>query len=280
MKGLVLEGGSMRGMFSAGIMDVFMENGIEFDGAVGVSAGAVFGCNYKSKQIGRAIRYNKRFCNDPRYASFRSLIKTGDIYGADFCYRQIPDELDVFDTETFSKNPMDFYVVATDMDTGKPVYHKCKDGGKEDIEWMRASASMPLVSRTVKIGNYSLSDGGTSDSIPVKFMIRKGYDKIVVILTQPEGFVKKKNKLIPVIKMTMRDKPNFIKAISVRHKMYNKTLACIKKLEESGRILVIRPPEALNIGAVEHNPDELERVYRLGRKIGEEYLGKVKEYLL
>ena len=152
--------------------------------------------------------------------------------------------------------------------------------GKEDIEWMRASASMPLVSRTVKIGNYSLSDGGTSDSIPVKFMIRKGYDKIVVILTQPEGFVKKKNKLIPVIKMTMRDKPNFIKAISVRHKMYNKTLACIKKLEESGKILVIRPPEALSIGAVEHNPDELERVYRIGRKVGEEYLGKVKEYLL
>ncbi|MBR3921383.1 MAG: patatin family protein [Oscillospiraceae bacterium] len=280
MKGLVLEGGSMRGMFSAGIMDVFMENGIEFDGAVGVSAGAVFGCNYKSRQIGRAIRYNKRFCNDPRYASFRSLIKTGDIYGADFCYRQIPDELDVFDTETFRKNPMDFYVVATDMDTGKPVYHKCKDGKREDIEWMRASASMPLVSRTVKIGKYSLSDGGTSDSIPVKFMIRKGYDKIVVILTQPEGFVKQKNKLIPIIKMTMRDKPNFIRAISERHKMYNKTLACIKKLEEKGRIFVIRPPEALNIGAVEHNPDELERVYRIGRKVGEEYLDKVKEYLL
>ena len=280
MKGLVLEGGSMRGMFSAGIMDVFMENGIEFDGAVGVSAGAVFGCNYKSRQIGRAIRYNKRFCNDPRYASFRSLIKTGDIYGADFCYRQIPDVLDVFDTETFSKNPMDFYVVATDMDTGKPVYHKCKEGKREDIEWMRASASMPLVSRTVKIGKYSLSDGGTSDSIPVKFMIRKGYDKIVVILTQPEGFVKQKNKLIPIIKMTMRDKPNFIRAISERHKMYNKTLACIKKLEEKGRIFVIRPPEALNIGAVEHNPDELERVYRIGRKVGEEYLDKVKEYLL
>ena len=280
MKGLVLEGGSMRGMFSAGIMDVFMENGIEFDGAVGVSAGAVFGCNYKSKQIGRAIRYNKRFCNDPRYASFRSLIKTGDIYGADFCYKQIPDKLDVFDTDTFRKNPMDFYVVATDMDTGNPIYHKCKDGGEKDIEWMRASASMPLVSRTVRIGKYSLSDGGTSDSIPVKFMIRKGYDKIVVILTQPEGFVKKKNKLIPVIKITMRDKPNFIKAISERHKMYNKTLACIKKLEESGRILVIRPPEALSIGAVEHNPDELERVYRTGRKVGEKYLDKVKEYLL
>lgn len=279
MKGLVLEGGSMRGMFSAGIMDVFMENGIEFDGAVGVSAGAVFGCNYKSKQIGRAIRYNKRFCNDPRYASFRSLVKTGDIYGADFCYRRIPDELDIFDTETFRNNPMDFYVVATDMDTGKPIYHKCKYGGKEDIEWMRASASMPLVSRIVKIGKYSLSDGGTSDSIPVKFMIRKGYDKIVVILTQPKGFVKKKNKLIPVIKVTMRDKPNFIKAVSERHKMYNKTLSCIEKLEEKGRIFVIRPPQALDIGAVEHNPEELERVYRLGRETGEKYLSEVKSYL-
>ncbi len=279
MKGLVLEGGSMRGMFSAGIMDVFMENGIEFDGAVGVSAGAVFGCNYKSKQIGRAIRYNKRFCNNPEYASFRSLIKTGDIYGADFCYRRIPEELDIFDSETFKNNPMDFYVVATDMDTGKPVYHKCRNGNKEDVEWMRASASMPLVSRTVKIGKYSLSDGGTSDSIPVKFMIRKGYDKIVVILTQPKGFVKKKNKLIPLIKLTMRDKPNFIKAISNRHKMYNRTLSCIEKLEEKGRIFVIRPPYALEIGAVEHNPDELERVYRLGRETGEKYLSEVKSYL-
>ncbi|MGN0689301.1 MAG: patatin family protein [Oscillospiraceae bacterium] len=279
MKGLVLEGGSMRGMFSAGIMDVFMENGIEFDGAVGVSAGAVFGCNYKSKQIGRGVRYNKKYCNHPEYASFRSLIKTGDIYGADFCYRKIPEELDIFDAETFKNNPMEFYVVATDVDTGKPIYHKCSDGGRNDVEWIRASAAMPLVTRYVNIGKYSLSDGGTTDSIPVKFMINRGYDKLVVILTQPYGFVKKPNKFLPIMRITMRDKPALLKAVEKRHIMYNKTLSCIEKLEKSGKILVIRPESPLNIKAVVHDPDELERVYQLGRKAGEKYLSKVKDYL-
>ena len=122
--GLVMEGGSMRGMFTAGVIDVFMENGIEFDGAVGTSAGATFGCNYKSKQIGRSIRYNCRFCNDPRYGSFKSLMKTGDFFDADFCYKQIPEILDVFDIETFESNPMEFYVTATDVESGKAVYHK------------------------------------------------------------------------------------------------------------------------------------------------------------
>ena len=117
--GLVLEGGAMRGLFTAGVTDVLMENDITFDGLIGVSAGAAFGCNYKSGQIGRALRYNTEYCNDPRYCSFRSLVKTGDLFGADFCYRQIPCELDKFDMEAFSENPMEFYVVATDIETGK-----------------------------------------------------------------------------------------------------------------------------------------------------------------
>ena len=147
-KGLVMEGGAMRGMFTSGVLDVFMENGIEFDGAIGVSAGATFGCNFKSRQIGRAIRYNKRYAHNWRYCSVRSLLSTGDLYGADFCYRELPDVLDPFDRKAFAENSMEFYVGATDVETGECVYHLCMDGGDEDMLWFRASASMPIVSRT------------------------------------------------------------------------------------------------------------------------------------
>jgi predicted patatin/cPLA2 family phospholipase len=167
--GIVLEGGAMRGLFTAGVLDVLMENGIVCDGMVGVSAGATFGCNYKSKQIGRTLRYNLKYCRDKRYCSFSSLIKTGDLYGADFCYRQIPNELDIFDTKAFLENPMEFYIVCSDIDSGKPLYYKYEKSDDRDLEYMRASASMPLVSRIVEIDGKRLLDGGMTDSIPLQF---------------------------------------------------------------------------------------------------------------
>ena len=175
--GLVLEGGAMRGMYTAGVLDIFMENNITVDGAIGVSAGATFGCNFKSKQIGRSIRYNMKYSHDPRYVGIRSLIKTGDLYGADFCYKELPNKLDLFDVETYQKNPMEFYVVATDINTGKPVYHLCPDGDERDIEWYRASASMPLVSRIVKIDGIELLDGGIADAIPIHKFQEMGFEK-------------------------------------------------------------------------------------------------------
>ena len=192
-RGLVLEGGGMRGMFTAGVIDVMMEQCIEYDGAVGVSAGAVFGCNYKSRQIGRAIRYNLRFCKDPRYCSVRSLVKTGDLFGTDFCYRQIPNELDPFDVETYRNNPMEFYVVTTDVLTGQPLYHLCPNGDEIDLTWFRASASMPLASNIVEAEGRWMLDGGIVDAIPLKFAEGK-YDRNVVVLTQPTDYIKKKNK--------------------------------------------------------------------------------------
>lgn len=170
--GMVLEGGAMRGLYTAGVLDVLMENGIYTDGAVGVSAGAAFGCNYKSRQIGRSLRYNCKYCRDPRYISLLSLIRTGDLYNAQFCYYEIPEKLDPFDTAAFAASPMEFYVVATDVTTGKPAYHLCRDGGRDDIEWMRASASMPLVSRVVEIGGGLYLDGGISDSIPLEWFLQ------------------------------------------------------------------------------------------------------------
>lgn len=278
-KGLVLEGGAMRGMFTAGILDVFMENDIDFDGAVGVSAGAVFGCNYKSKQIGRGIRYNKKYCTDDRYVSLKSWITTGDLYGAEFSYHTLPQELDVFDTDTFSKSPMEFYVVCTDMHTGKAVYHKCTDGGENDIQWMRASASLPLAARPVELAGRVLSDGGTSDSIPVKFMEYKGYDKLVVILTRPKNYVKRPSRMMPVMNKMLKKYPNFLYTMSRRYMKYNKTLAYIEQQERLGRLFVIRPDADLAIGKVCRNPDELERVYQLGREKGLSELEKVKRYL-
>ncbi len=277
--GLIMEGGAMRGMFTAGVIDVLMEAGVSFDGAIGVSAGAVFGCNYKSRQIGRVIRYNKAYCQDPRYVSFRSLLKTGDIYGEQFCYHELPDRLDPFDVKTYAENPMNFYVVCTDADTGKAVYHNCLKGDAEDIQWMRASASMPALSRFVKLDSYSLSDGGTADSIPVRFFESIGYDRNVVILTQPEGYVKKPNQLLPLLRILLWKNPALIHALENRHERYNETLAYIREQERSGNLLVIRPEASLNIGAVERHPEELERVYQIGRKEGEKRLREVKKFL-
>jgi predicted patatin/cPLA2 family phospholipase len=278
-KGLVLEGGAMRGMFTCGVLDVFMENDIEFDGAVGVSAGAVFGCNYKSHQIGRGLRYNKKYCSDKRYGSFESLIKTGNLYDEEFCYNELPRKLDIFDADAFAQNPMEFYVVCTDVETGKAVYHKCTDGGDEDILWMRASASIPIVSRVVKVGDRKLLDGGVGDSIPLRFLEHKGYDRNVVILTQPADYIKEPNRLMLAADLLLKDYPRMLRAMANRHIRYNETVEYVREQEKSRKIFVIRPPKALEIGSMTKNPDELERVYQIGRVEALKKLQDVKEFL-
>lgn len=269
----------MRGMFTAGAIDVMMKNGIRFDGAIGVSAGAVFGCNYKSQQIGRVIRYNLRFCKDKRYCSFRSLITTGNLYGADFCYREIPEILDPFDKETYKNNPMEFHIVCTDMDTGAPVYHRCDDGEHEDLEWMRASASMPVVSRPVIIHGKKLLDGGISDSIPIKYFESIGYRQNVIILTQPEDYIKQPVQIIPLLRFIYPRKKAMLQAIEYRHEKYNETTAYIRRLEKEGHVFVIRPHTALNIGSVEHDPAELKRVYQEGQNVATKRMEDLKAFM-
>ena len=278
-KGLVLEGGAMRGMFTCGVIDVMMENDIEYDGAVGISAGAVFGCNYKSRQKGRAIRYNIKYARDPRYCSIRSLIKTGDLYGAEFCYHELPDKLDIFDRKAFKENPMEFYVGATDVKSGECVFHKCTDGYDEDISWMQASASMPLVSRTVEIGENKLLDGGISDAIPYKYMQSIGYDKLVIVLTRPLDYVKKPAdpRLIRLIKIKY---PAVAEAMKRRHIMYNSQTQEIRALELDNSVFVIRPPMDLHIKRSENDPFELERVYTVGRWAGMQRIDDLKKYFL
>jgi len=266
---LILEGGGMRGMFTCGVTDVSLEKGVEFDGMAGISAGAVFGCNFKSRQPGRAIRYNKRYGRDPRYCSLRSLFKTGDLYGVDFCYHQIPNALDPFDRVAFRENPMAFYVGATDVATGEAVYHRLDDGGDGDIRWMQASASMPLVSRPVRIGDRGLLDGGIVDAVPFAYMEKLGYDRNVAVLTQPKGYRKKPVRGMALFKLGLRKTPAVAEAMARRHERYNAQMDAIDAREAAGTLLVIRPPEPLGISRTESDPDQLERVYRLGREQGQ-----------
>jgi len=277
--GLVLEGGAMRGLFTAGVLDVLMENGIEFDGAVGVSAGAAFGCNYKSRQNGRAIRYNLRFCRDKRYCSMHSLLTTGDIYNAEFCYHTIPDKLDIFDVKAFEENPMKFYTVSTDINTGKAVFKEFSKVNYDELEWLRASGSLPLAARIVHIGGRELLDGGISDSIPLKFMIKQGYEKNIVILTQPRDYIKKPSGSLKLVKCLYRKYPNLIKACAERHKMYNSELRYIRSAENEGNAFVIAPPEKLPVSRIEHDSDRILEAYRIGRKTAMDNLDALKDFM-
>ena len=279
-KGLIMEGGAMRGLFTAGVTDILMENKIEFDGAVGVSAGAAFGCNVKSKQIGRALRYNVSYCNDKRYCSLHSLITTGDLFGAEFCYHTLPDKLDIFDKETFYSNPMEFYVVCTDVLTGKPFYKKIEKEDADNFgEWVRASASLPLISRIVEIEGRKFLDGGISDSIPIKFMESVGYERNVVILTRPKDYLKTPSKSMKLIKHILRKYPNLVKTLENRSDMYNKTIEYICEKEEKGELFVIRPEEMLPIERMETNPEKLKIVYEIGRNMMQRKLKSLKEFL-
>ncbi|MBE6410475.1 MAG: patatin family protein [Akkermansiaceae bacterium] len=278
-KGLILEGGAMRGMFTAGVTDVMMEQGIEFDGAVGVSAGAAFGCNYKSRQVGRALRYNKRFCNDRRYCGLRSLLLTGNIYNTDFAYREVPLHLDAFDFAAYTANPMEFWLVCTDIKTGLPVYHRYDGYHDHGFDWIRASASMPMVSRTVEIDGQKLLDGGISDAIPLRFFENCGYNRNVVILTQPADYRKKKTSAMPLIRLLYRKYPALVSAMETRHRMYNDTLEYIAQQEAAGNILVIRPAAPLPVSRVEKNPERLQAAYDIGRATATAQLEAIRHFL-
>ena len=270
--GLVLEGGAMRGMFTAGVMDVMMEQGLRYDSAIGVSAGAAFGVNYKSRQIGRVLRYNVRFCRDRRYCGLGSYLKTGDLYSTSFCYGEVPLRLDPFDFDAYAKNPMRFYVVCTDVHTGEAVYHEYTGYADHGFDWIRASASLPLAANIVRIDGRELLDGGMVDSIPLRYMESLGCRRNVVILTQPRGYLKKPNRLLPLIRRRYRAYPALIHALENRHDMYNAELSYVARREREGEAFVIRPHEALPIGRVEKDPKKLRMVYALGRAAAEEAL--------
>lgn len=276
-KGLVLEGGAMRGLFTAGITDVMMEHNLWPDALIGVSAGAAFGCNMKSRQVGRAIRYNKRFAHDSRFSGLRSLLTTGNYFNAEFGYHTVPQLYDVFDTEAFEQNPMAFVVVCTDVDTGQPIYKQLDKCSYHTYEWIRASASMPLASKVVKLEGHRLLDGGVSDSIPLEWAERNGYQRNVVILTQPLGYRKEHLRIMPLMRIGLHKYPAMIAAINHRYLMYNRQLDYVADAERRGRCLVLRPNAKLPIGHVCHDAELMERVYQMGRTTGEKHIAAIEE---
>ena len=277
-KGLVLEGGAMRGLWTAGVTDVMMEHDVHPDALIGVSAGAAFGCNYKSRQIGRAIRYNTRFANDSRYSGVKSLLTSGDYFNAHFGYYVVPYKYDVFDTAIFEQNPMTFTIVCTDVETGQAVYHDMTHVDYDELEWLRASASMPLASKVVHVQGRKLLDGGVSDSIPLEYFEQQGIRRNVVILTQPLGYQKEHNKLMPLMRLSLRKYPNFLRALDERHLMYNRQLEYVAEAERQGRCLVIRPEEKIPIGHISHDADQMRLVYEIGRKAGERYIDRIRDF--
>lgn len=275
--GLVLEGGGVRGIYTAGVLDVFMEHGITFDGVIGVSAGAIHGCSYLSGQKGRSIRYYKNYCNDPRFMSFKSWIKTGDIVGADFCYRELPDVLDPYDHEQFNKCNTPFYVTCSNVETGQAEYIQITDM-KTQIDALRASASLPYFSRIVEINGKKYLDGGCTDSIPVEAFQELGYERNVVILTRDAAY-RKDPEMAALPKLCYRRYKAFADALLNRHISYNQTVERILELEKEGRIFVIRPAQPLNIGRMEKDPENVQRVYDIGYADGQNYLNAMLEWM-
>lgn len=269
----------MRGLFSGGVIDAMMERGIRYDGIIGVSAGAAFGCNYKSRQQGRPLRYNQQMAHEWRYCSVRSWLTTGDLFGGDFCYHVLPRDIDPFDVQAYDANPTAFYAVCTDVDTGEAVYQPLPKADDSCYEWIRASASMPICSRIVHIGGRKLLDGGVADSIPLEYFQRAGYRRNVVVLTQPLGYRKQPNHLLPLIRCVYRRHPEFVQSVAHRHEMYNAQLDYVAHEEQAGRALVIRPPQALPIGHVSHDPDEMQRVYDIGRQTAEAMMDEIVRFL-
>ena len=278
--GLVLEGGSLRGLYSAGVLDIMMDNNIEIDCIIGTSAGALFGPNYFSNQRGRAIRYNKRFCRDRRNISMLSFVLTGNVVNKKFAYYRITKEFDIFDNDTFMKSGKELYVTATNIDSGECEYFKIDDVLK-DMEKLRATSAIPIMTRPVLIDGKRYLDGGVSDSIPVKKSLELGCDKVIVVLTQPEGFIKKKisDKKIKMIKFIFKKHPKLVERMINRHNDYNRCIEYIEELEKSGKAFVMRPSEKLDIALIERNPDKLESIYQVGIKDMKKRIKELKRYL-
>lgn len=275
--GLVLEGGGMRGIYTAGVLDVFMDHGIVFDGVIGVSAGAIHGSTYVANQRGRNIRYYKKYCNDKRMMSYRNYIFTGNIAEPKFCYDTLPNQLDPFDYDTFQKSEMKFYVTCSNVETGKAEYIKIHDM-REEVDALRASASLPFLSRIVPYRGMKLLDGGYTDSIPVQAFRKLGFACNVVVLTQHDGYVKQP-EYVKKARRVYRKYPAFAEAIANRHVMYNQTLQEIRDLEKDGEIFVIRPSRELKIGHVVREPEKLQEVYEVGVRDAREQLPEMQRWI-
>ncbi|WP_109734980.1 MULTISPECIES: patatin family protein [unclassified Fibrobacter] len=277
---LVLEGGGMRGAYTAGVLDAFHDEGFKFGGYAGTSAGATHLCNYLSEQRERNLRLDTIHSKDPRYMSLGNWLRTGNYFDLEFCYHTVPEVIDPFDYETFRKSAevSEFYVAASNVETGGAEHFRVRDL-KADLEAIRASSSLALVSSLVHYQGKKMFDGNTADSIPFEFMDSIGYRKQVVITTRPLGYQKTANTLLPLYKLVYRKYPNFVKSIGNRHIRYNKCLKTLAQWEKEGKVFVFRPSVNMKISRVEKDTAKLQALYALGLKDARDHMDALKKFL-
>lgn len=276
--GLVLEGGGMKGAYTTGVLDFFLEKGIEFSRVYGVSAGAIHMMSYLSKQKKRSINIGIRYAGDKRYCSVRSLLKTGDIFNVDMCYNLIPRKYDPFDNEAYMRYTGKAYAVVTNIETGKPEYLRVKDGFA-DLVKVRASASLPLVSRNVEIDGKLYLDGGISDAIPIQKSILDGNEKNIVVLTKEVGYVRKPASKLGLLKARYRKFPKVYELMKKRHTAYNDTMEFLCRQQENGQAFVIQPKEPSEVGRLEKDPKKIEALYLQGYQDAQSCYEQMIQYL-
>lgn len=267
----------MRGLYTAGVLDVMLDMGLEPDVICGTSAGVTFGVNLKSKQRGRVLRYNIRFAGDKRYISLRSWLTTGDMVNVPFAYDLLPRELDPFDNETYMRTPGRFFATVTNMRTGKAEYMRVDDSWAQ-MQVIRASASLPFLSRKVRIGEEEYLDGGIVDNIPIDKCLQEGCDRVIVVLTRPKGYVSD-DHLSLLSRIVYPRYPELQKAFDVRNEVYRRKVERINRLEEEGKLFVIRPSRYIEIARLERNPDKLLALYNLAIEDTNRLRGRLLNYL-
>ena len=275
---LVLEGGGMRGAYTAGVLDYLMEKGVSFDSIYGVSAGALTGANFKAGQVGRGLRTFAAYLHDERYAGPQHLLKTGDWFNIDFSYNKIPNELDPADYDTFNASPINFYSVVSNVETGKAEYIRITDL-KQQMDLVRASATLPLLSNIVEIDGKKYLDGGSCDSIPLKKSMADGHSKNLVVLTQHRGFTKKPSANRYACRLMYKKYPNYVKAMDNRHNMYNRQLKLVYEMEKQGKAFVIQPAAKVEVSRLEKNPARLVELYHQGKMDAASCYERLVEYL-
>ncbi|WP_175991627.1 patatin family protein [Bacillus sp. Marseille-Q1617] len=262
--GLVLEGGGMRGIYTAGVLEYFLENDIHFPYAVGVSAGACNAASYISRQAGRNKKVNIDFIRDPRYLSWRNYWKTGELFGMDYVFDEIPNKLVPYDYKAFQSSETEFVIGTTDCHSGQPRYFSRKDYGEDILTIIRASSSLPFFAPVVEYGTKHLLDGGISDPIPIEKAEDDGLKKNVVVLTRNRGYFKKPSRFSYFIKRKYPHYPELHKTLMRRYLVYNQTVKELEEREKEGSVLIIQPQRPLKVGRIEKNPEKLDDLYKQG----------------
>lgn len=260
---LVLEGGAMRGQFSAGVLDFFMDQKLFCERVIGVSAGALCGYNYVAGEDGRTCYLNTKYCDDWRYLSMKSFVRTGNACGREFTFDDIPNRLEPFNYEHFNASPMRLITVSSNLVTGEADYHEFSDA-QGDLPYLIASSSMPLVSQIVDVDGKLLLDGGTCDSVPIVYSLLTGAKKHVVVLTQAADYLKGPNKLMAILRQRYGLYPYYLDRLQHRHFEYNRLYRELQRLHTEGSLFLIQPPTAVTISSMEKDPDKLFALYEQG----------------